>query len=381
MGRMLHDGAFDMRATPSSCFAVWAFGVFTGYILMMLSSKGGQHEEAFSQRLIEELETKYAKRCRDKVSVKTDTAPATALHRIVELEALVSQKNKELYESKAKVTSLGAELAKYRLAAASGDDAARVRIADLESRLTEASQKPNPAKSFSEWRLSVKTEWGQWKQWLEAAPTKFKEDYAFRLNTNSTLKPFIQKELIRAMDEGQSHFTLLDVGAGPLTNVGFVMPEPPGATLEVIAVDRLAKLFDHIMPQTNTLPVKRTQQVLAEELTKAFPNNMFDLVFSNSALDRMRDPLAALREMLAVVKPGHIVYAGVTTNLAERERTDLWNFNVQDGRLVLWRKGVKVDVENELQAFVHSVETNIASTDAGVESTWMSIRLRRAGVF
>lgn len=381
MGRTLHDGAFDMRATPSSCFAVWAFGVLTGYILMMLSSKGGQHEEAFSQRLVEELETKYAKRCRDKVSVKTDTAPATALSRIVELEALVSEKNKELYETKAKVTSLGAKLGKYRLAALSGDDAARVRIVDLESQLTEASQKPNPAKSFSEWRLSVKTEWGQWKQWFEEAPTKFKEDYAFRLNPNSTLKPFIQKELIRAMDDGQLHFTLLDVGAGPLTNVGFVMPEPPGATLEVIAVDRLAKLFDHIM-LPSTLPVKRTQQVLAEELTKAFPHNMFDLVFSNSALDRMHDPLAALKEMLAVVKPGHIVYAGVTTNLAERERNDrLWNFNLQDGRLVLWKKVTKVDVENELQAFVHSVETNIASTDAGVESTWMSIRLRRAGVF
>merc|ERR1719282_1436059 len=92
------------------------------------------------------------------------------------------------------------------------------------------------------------------------------------------------KELKHTMDEGQAHFTILDVGAGPLTNVGFVMPEPPGTTFEVIPVDHQAKLYDYIMPECRVSPVKRT------------------------------------RQMLAVVKPGHIVYAGVTTNLAEKEQ-------------------------------------------------------------
>ena len=58
----------------------------------------------------------------------------------------------------------------------------------------------------------------------------------------------------------------------------------------------------------------------AESLLERFVPDTFDLVFSRNALDHTSDPLRALQQMLAVVKPGHSVLLEVHENEADAER-------------------------------------------------------------
>lgn len=82
-----------------------------------------------------------------------------------------------------------------------------------------------------------------------------------------------------------------------------------------------------------------------------FREGEFDLAYSRNALDHSYDPMRAIKQMVMLVKPGQYVYLDHKAHEAVKARyTGLhqWNFDVKDGRFVLWSKTEEIDIANAL---------------------------------
>src|SRR5205823_466706 len=98
--------------------------------------------------------------------------------------------------------------------------------------------------------------------------------------------------------------SLADVGAGPLTWLG---KSWPGRTVKIAAVDPLAEHYNRLLGEFGITPPIRTERAEAERLLTALPADHFDLVHARNTLVHSYDPLTAIGQMVAVVKPGGYV--------------------------------------------------------------------------
>lgn len=148
------------------------------------------------------------------------------------------------------------------------------------------------------------------------------------------LKP-LQEDICKTLDPSLTKIRILDVGAGPLTNVGKTWGN---RTIEIVPVDPLAEEYDGLLAEIAMNPPVRTKKAFAESLTESFEKNTFDLSYASNSLDHALDPLKAIREMLAVTKPGGHVYLWHFRNVGEQEAyADLhqWNFDIADGDMTI----------------------------------------------
>ncbi len=171
----------------------------------------------------------------------------------------------------------------------------------------------------------------------------------------------------------QKHARILDVGAGPLTFVGF---QSPGRTLEVIAVDPLAPAYDELLARHGVLPVVRTQPGDAERLNGLFAPNSFDIVTARNCIDHSYDPLAALESMLAVCKPGCTVLLQHAVAEAEAQHyagLHQWNLRDEEGDFVLAGKSQRTNITRTLYSLADI--RNEIQYDGTWLVTWMRKRL------
>ena len=204
--------------------------------------------------------------------------------------------------------------------------------------------------SETAWKNARGQEVGFWDGWLRTKGMSWKTTYTNRLNVSM---PFLfQYLLIASSAPAQKHFRALDVGAGPLTCAGFRVDEVPGATLEVFASDPLAPDYDGLLRKHGLTPISRTLYARAEYLTEVFPRDAFDLVFARNSLDHSFDPVKAISEMAAVLKPGGYVVIEGHPNEASHQRYDgfhQWNFFLRGSRLIIQRFAWnEVDVQERL---------------------------------
>ena len=173
--------------------------------------------------------------------------------------------------------------------------------------------------------------------WVFSAKADFSKDLVDRLNRS---KPFIfEREMLAHSHSHQTLFRALDVGAGPISAAGWRLSNPRHA-FELQATDPLAREYNVILDEYRGMhplpggqlglaaPV-RALTVEGERLTEVFARDSFDLVMSRNAIDHARDPLLALSEMLAVVKPGRPVMLQVYENEARMQGASglhRWNF-------------------------------------------------------
>jgi SAM-dependent methyltransferase len=220
--------------------------------------------------------------------------------------------------------------------------------------------------SRATWTEHLGEEVAFWRDWLKnkgAGGVGWEEDYKRRQDPANPLQEHIRRRL--SAPEGAT-VKILDVGAGPLTVVGKVWP---GRTVEITAVDPLAKEYERAMRECGVRPLVRTQRGDAERLTEYFAESTFDLVYAQNCIDHSYDPLLAMRHMVLVAKPGCVVLMEHGTDEAERNKYQglhQWNFRVEDGRFIVWRPGLRADVERELGrlAEVSARATNPEWTEA-----------------
>ncbi len=198
------------------------------------------------------------------------------------------------------------------------------------------------------WRTRTRSEVDFWAAWLVGAPgtEEWASDRESRLDPDTEIRdPLVRDELERSP---AGEISILDVGAGPVTRLGF---RYPGKTLTIVAVDPLADEYERLLGDAGLEPPIRTSCVAGEELREHFGSRRFDIAYASNALDHSADPLLIISNMVAVVRPGGVVLLRHKRNEGEQARyggLHQWNFDVVDDRLLVWNNAIEVNVGSAL---------------------------------
>ena len=194
------------------------------------------------------------------------------------------------------------------------------------------------------WRARRNDEVDFWEGWLTGAPgtEQWARDREERFDPDTEIRdPLVRAEIERNAAE---EISILDVGAGPVTWLGF---RYPGKKLTIVAVDPLADEYDRLLEEAGLEPPVRTIAVTGEALVERFGSRRFDIAYASNALDHSADPLAIISNMVALVRDGGAVLLRHKRNEGEQARyggLHQWNFDARDDRLLLWNDAAEVDV-------------------------------------
>lgn len=195
------------------------------------------------------------------------------------------------------------------------------------------------------WTKGVGEQIAFWTVWIKTHGYEWPAEFKARVDAARPLDPIIA-DLIPAHI---THCSLLDVGAGPLTCLGKV---GSGSTLlDVSACDPLAKVYQALLEINGITPLVPTAFANAENLSVFYPVNQFDITHCRNALDHSLDPLTGLIEMLRVTKVGGYVVLDHELNEgvhADYHGLHQYNFDVQDGRFIIWNPSLRIDVATAL---------------------------------
>jgi SAM-dependent methyltransferase len=199
------------------------------------------------------------------------------------------------------------------------------------------------------WRTRKSSEVDFWAAWLVGAPgtEEWTADRESRLTPDAEISdPMVRAELGRLATEDVS---ILDVGAGPLTKLGY---RYPGKTLTIVPVDPLADDYDRLLGEAGLDPPIRTIRVAGEALLDHFGPNRFDIAYATNSLDHSADPFAIISNMVAVVRPAGSVLLRHKRNEGEQARyggLHQWNFDVVGDDLLVWNNAAEVNVGSRLE--------------------------------
>jgi SAM-dependent methyltransferase len=199
------------------------------------------------------------------------------------------------------------------------------------------------------WRTRTSSEVDFWAGWLVGAPgtEQWASDRESRLDPDTEIRdPLVRAELERNPAEEVS---ILDVGAGPVTWLGY---RYPGKKLTIVPVDPLADEYDRLLRDAKLDPPIRTIRVAGEALAEHFGSRRFDIAYATNALDHSADPFTIISNMVAVVRTGGVVLLRHKRNEGASARyggLHQWNFDVVGDGLVVWNEVVQVNVGSALE--------------------------------
>jgi SAM-dependent methyltransferase len=195
------------------------------------------------------------------------------------------------------------------------------------------------------WEAGKSYEVYWWRWFLERNIRHQTDEYKRRFDPDQPLQDWITENLSALQG---STVSILDVGAGPATNLG---KRWNGGMVQITAVDPLAEDNNHLLDDLGITPPVRTQQGEVEHLTEQFPLNHFDLVNMENALDHSYDPLTGIQQMLEVVKPGGSVVLKHYVNEGEQGQYTgfhQWNFCADNGHFVMWNPQTRVSINDAI---------------------------------
>lgn len=220
-----------------------------------------------------------------------------------------------------------------------------------------------PAKATeSAWESGIGEEVGFWAYWLANGGAEYAEDFRFRFAAASLLQEHITAVLPLTL--GQT-VQILDVGAGPLTYLG---KQWPGHAVQITAIDPLAEAYDKLLRKYGLTPPVRTQKGVGECLVEQFGEDRFDLVHARNCIDHGYDPCRAIEQMVAVTKPGGLVYMHHAVDEAKAQNFQgfhRWNLFSKEGDLYVGNLTREINVSAVLHP-VADVETQLFD-----EGIWM----------
>jgi glycosyltransferase involved in cell wall biosynthesis/SAM-dependent methyltransferase len=186
------------------------------------------------------------------------------------------------------------------------------------------------------WDSAVPEEVNFWEKWCRTQGGDWKDEFEFRLRPDSALQDYII-QFLNTPPGGT--LRLLDVGAGPLTDLG---KRWPGRKVELTAVDPLGDHYNAILRRHGLTAPVPTAAIGAEALTGSFQLNHFDMVYARNSIDHSLDAPQAIDQMLAVLKPGGVMFmAHFISEATAAGNTGLhgWNFLAQDGDFIVEKYG------------------------------------------
>lgn len=171
------------------------------------------------------------------------------------------------------------------------------------------------------------------------------EEFRSSLDPTRSIDPELGHIIARL---GKSEVSILDVGSGPLTSLGQLWPD---VRVFLTAADPLADTYSRILDDYGISPPIQTVFATAEDLSSFFEPCSFDIVHCCNALDHSFDPVRGINEMLRVAKVGGVVFLRHCRNEADQQEywgLHQWNFDIVDGRFVIWNRSHRIDVANIL---------------------------------
>jgi SAM-dependent methyltransferase len=185
-----------------------------------------------------------------------------------------------------------------------------------------------------------------WRNYLRTGGARWPEDYRNRMDPGFPIQGHLAPIVAAAPGD---EVAILDVGAGPLTKLG---KTHPGKRVAITPVDLLAPQYDRLLDELGVTPPVRTIEGDAQSLAERFGPDAFDVVHAQNAIDHTADPLAAIRSMLAVTRPGGAVVLAHYENEGLRQaysQLHQWNFGCDGGAFVIRdRDGRATDVSRTL---------------------------------
>jgi SAM-dependent methyltransferase len=139
------------------------------------------------------------------------------------------------------------------------------------------------------------------------------------------------------VDDLHSGMRVLDVGCGPgsITR-GLAEIVGPG---EAVGLDASADVLAVARSEAATRGVANLRFEQGDAYELPFADDTFDVVFAHQVLQHLREPAAALREMLRVVKPGGLVAVrDVDWGTVAYWPADPWLDRFIDMHLKTWRR-------------------------------------------
>ena len=203
------------------------------------------------------------------------------------------------------------------------------------------------ADSISLWKFGVESERAFWSNWISTKGLYWPDDF----ETRTKPRP-LPKYLLRYLpDVAIEPVRVLDVGAGPITNIGTFVPD---RTSELIAVDPLARYYRSLLEQFDLAPIVPTQFSFVEDLSARYAPSSFDLITCTNALDHAIEPAWGILEMLVCLKIGGVIILQHRENEAEHENyagLHQWNFTVKDGNFIIFNKSGNINVTELVSSF------------------------------
>lgn len=200
------------------------------------------------------------------------------------------------------------------------------------------------------WRGGVDAELRFWEGFFASRGGEWTDDYRRRTDPGAPLgEPLIEERLDRVAGDP---IRILDVGAGPTTSLGKLVP---GRMLQITGVDPLAEEYAAMLARLGITVPAPSRRCRAEELERWFSPGDFDVGYARNSLDHTANPLAALRAMLRLLAPGGFVVLRHFRREGERagyEEFHQWNFDLGDRGPEVWNRSRRFVLADALPAEV-----------------------------
>jgi hypothetical protein len=170
--------------------------------------------------------------------------------------------------------------------------------------------------------------------------------------------------------------TVLDVGAGPISNAGI---RTPAGDVNLVACDPLAPIYDAILRKHNVVPYVRSEFAIVERLTERYGANRFDAVLMQNALDHAFYAVDGLLELFNVAKIGGqvlLLHAGNEAEFESYSGFHQWNIDAEGDCLIFWRQDTRV-VINDLLRDSATITNEVSLLDPSIwpDRKWIRTKI------
>lgn len=203
----------------------------------------------------------------------------------------------------------------------------------------------SPRSNRSLWETGIDREVRYWRDYLATEGLQEPDDFRFRFDPDAPLQPHLAERLPSGLPVRD--LPILDCAAGPATVVGKTLG---GNRLPITAVDALAEQYQSVLRELSLTPPVRSISCDVEQLHTQFRSHQFALVYMRFALDHCYDPLAALRQMVRVARPGCVVMVEHYRDEHETEYQGLkhWTLVPEPSDLMICNAQHRLSVREEL---------------------------------
>ncbi len=180
-----------------------------------------------------------------------------------------------------------------------------------------------------------------------------------RLNPKAKLR----KDVREYLPKDQKQLNLLDVGAGPITRLGYIWGD---RDINIQAVDVNGNLYQELFNKHQITPPVVTKFSEAEKVHELYEPATFDFAFSRNALDHCYDPIQSIKNMVTLLKPQRyaVLLHRRNEGLSQGYRgAHLWNFDVEQGEVIIFNPAKKYKLQEELSGV--EIQYKIKETKKG----------------